>query len=432
MSVVEELEQSIQTLAERIGPAVVGIGRGWGWGSGVVYAPGRVLTNAHAVRQDELTVSFADGRRESGQVIASDPDLDLAVVDVDTADAEPIEWGDAAEVPIGRAVLALANPGGRGLRVTPGFVSSTSRSFRGPRGRRIAGAIEHTAPLPRGSSGGPLVDRSGRLLGINSVRVDPGLILAIPADSAVRERVAALARGERPKAVRLGVAVAPPRVARRLRRAVGLPERDGVLIRGVEQGSAAERAGLERGDLIVSAAGREIDRVDALYEALDAARADGTLELTIVAARVSPQQLSVHPMTGQRLTIPPGCLCKALLLGLPSAEAEDVLARLPLPALTPKTHTDRAKLAEEIARAMIEWFWDDTVGAFFDTARDAEQLIARPRDVDIYTSPAAIPDHRVNITRGIERLHDYPVKNAFQEPITVYLPTPPNTVPLYS
>ena len=282
MSVLEELEQSVQEVAERVGPAVVGIGRGWAMGSGVVVAPGRVLTNAHAVRHDEVTVAFGGGRRASGRVVASDPDLDLAVIDSDTAEVSPIEWGDAAAVTIGRAVLALANPGGRGLRVTPGFVSSTSRSFRGPRGRRIAGAIEHTAPLPRGSSGGPLVDRSGLLLGINSVRVDPGLILAIPADAAIRERVDALAKGEQPKSARLGVAVAPPRVARRLRRAVGLPERDGVLIRGVEDGSPAERAGLERGDLIVAAAGKEIDRVDALYESLDAARSEGTLELAIV------------------------------------------------------------------------------------------------------------------------------------------------------
>src|SRR5579859_5923832 len=263
MSVLEELEQSVQGLAERLGPAVVGIGRGWGLGSGLVFAPGRVLTNAHAVRHEEAAVSFAGGRRESGRAIASDPDLDLAVVEVETGDAGPLEWADGGEVPVGRAVFALANPGGRGLRITPGFVSSTSRSFRGPRGRRIAGAIEHTAPLPRGSSGGPLVDGAGRLLGINSVRVDPGLILAIPADGPVRERVEALAKGERPRSVRLGVAVAPPRVARRLRQAVGLPERDGVLVRAVEEGSPAERAGVERGDLIVSAGGSELDGIDA-------------------------------------------------------------------------------------------------------------------------------------------------------------------------
>lgn len=282
MSVLEQLEDSVQDVAERVGAAVVGIGRGWRGGSGVVFAPGRVLTNAHAVRDGEATVTFADGRSETGSVLASDPDLDLAVIDIDTGKVEPVQWAESDEVPIGRAVLALANPAGRGLRVTPGFVSSTSRSFRGPRGRRITGAIEHTAPLPRGSSGGPLVDATGRLLGINSVRVDPGLILAIPADGAVRERIESLAKGEGPKSVRLGVAIAPPRVARRLRRAVGLPERDGVLVRDVEDGSAAARAGLERGDLIVAAAGQAIDRIDALYEALDTARTSGTLELTIV------------------------------------------------------------------------------------------------------------------------------------------------------
>ncbi len=205
------------------------------------------------------------------------------MIEVDTGDVEPVDWPEDADgVPAGRAVLALANPGGRGLRVTPGFVSSQRASFRGPRGRRIAGAIEHTAPLPRGSSGGPLVDVEGRLLGINAVRVDGGLILALPG-----RRVDARAGGgawprRAPEAVRLGVAIAPPRVARRLRRAVGLPERDGVLVRAVEGDSAAERAGLERGDLIVAAGGSEIDRIDALYEALDSARAGGTLELTIV------------------------------------------------------------------------------------------------------------------------------------------------------
>ena len=109
-----------------------------------------------------------------------------------------------------------------------------------------------------------------------------GLILAIPTDGATRDRVEALGRGEPAKRVRLGVAVAPPRVSRRLRRAVGLPEREGVLVRAVEDGSPADRAGLERGDLIVAAAGRDLDRVDVLYEVLDGAQPDGQLELTIV------------------------------------------------------------------------------------------------------------------------------------------------------
>jgi serine protease Do len=281
---LEETSVALQEAASDLGPAVVGLGRGWGVGSGVVIAPGRVLTNAHNLRHQEATVTFADGRRESARVLGSDADLDVAVLEVDTGDLEPLQFSEQDETSIGQPVLALGNPGGRGLRVTPGFVSSVARSFRGPRGRRIGGAIEHTAPLPRGSSGGPLVDLDGRLLGINAVRQDGGLILAIATDRVLRDRLEALGRGEAPTRVRLGVAIAPPRVARRLRRAVGLPEFDGVLVRAVEAGSAAERAGIERGDLIVGAAGKQIDRVDALYEALDGAASGEQLELTVLRA----------------------------------------------------------------------------------------------------------------------------------------------------
>jgi serine protease Do len=294
----EQLEALIQRTAEQAGPAVVGLGRGWGLGSGVVVTSGRVLTTAHNLRgghhrEEDVEVVFSAERRVRGHVAGADPDLDLAVIDVDTGDAEPMDWAPEASAPLGRAVLALANPGGRGLHVTSGTVSASARSFRGPRGRRITGAIEHTAPLPRGSSGGPLIDFEGRLLGINAVRVDGGLILAIPVDGSVRERVDALSRGEPAARVRLGVAVAPPRVARRLRTAVGLPERDGVLVRAVEPDSPADRAGIERGDLIVAADGQPVERVDALYEVLDGASPGGELDFTVLRA-LEERQLSVR------------------------------------------------------------------------------------------------------------------------------------------
>ena len=111
------------------------------------------------------------------------------------------------------------------------------------------------------------------------MRLPGGLILALPA-VALRDRIDALARGEETSSRRLGVAVAPPRVARRLRSAVGLPEREGVLVRAVEDGSSADRAGLERGDLIVAAAGGPVEDVDTLYAALDAAGA--SLALTVL------------------------------------------------------------------------------------------------------------------------------------------------------
>ncbi len=198
--------------AEHGRPRVVGLGRGWGRGSGVVTAAGTVLTNAHVLRGEEVAVTFADGRTEHGRVAGADPDLDLAAISVDTGDTTPVTWDpDRADATtIGTPVFALANPGGRGLRTTFGLVSATGRSFRGPRGRRIGGSIEHTAPLPRGSSGGPLVDAEGRLLGLNSIRVEGGLILALPADAAMRRRAEALAAGTGAERPRLGIAHRSP------------------------------------------------------------------------------------------------------------------------------------------------------------------------------------------------------------------------------
>jgi S1-C subfamily serine protease len=247
-----------------------------------VIGAGHVLTSAHNLRRDGVTVSFADGRSARADVAATDLDLDLAVLEADTGDSPAIAWEPDGRPGLGAPVLALANPGGRGLRVTLGFVSSGERSFRGPRGRRIRGAIEHTAALPRGSSGGPLVDVAGRLLGLNSLRLEGGLILAVPATEAVRERALKMARGEASTGPRLGVAVAPPRVARRMRRAVGLPERDGLLVRGVEDGGPADSAGIERGDLLVAAAGRELGSVDSLYEVLDGVSPGDRIDLTVV------------------------------------------------------------------------------------------------------------------------------------------------------
>jgi serine protease Do len=269
MADLEALQAAIAQAAERTGPAVVGLGRGWARGSGVVIDPGKVLTCAHALRGEEATVTFEDGRRETAAVAAADPELDLAVLSVDTGEVEPVSWEPGEAPGIGTPVLALANPGGRGLRVTLGFVSSAGRRFRLPRGRRVEGAVEHTAPLPRGSSGGPLVDAAGALIGINAIRLDGGLILALPASADVKRRALALAGGESPQRRRLGVAVAPPRVARRMRRAVGLPEHDGLLVRAVEADGPAAAAGVERGDLIVSAGGHALDGVDSLYAALD-------------------------------------------------------------------------------------------------------------------------------------------------------------------
>src|SRR5919199_5416658 len=96
MEVLDALQGAVREAAETVGPAVVGLGRGWGRGSGVVYEPGRVLTCAHVLRGEEVAVTFRDGRSEHGRVAGADPDLDLAVVEVDTGDSPAVPWAPAA------------------------------------------------------------------------------------------------------------------------------------------------------------------------------------------------------------------------------------------------------------------------------------------------------------------------------------------------
>jgi serine protease Do len=270
MSAIEEIQSAVESVAGTAGQSVVGIGSRLR-GSGVVIADGRVLTNAHNIRGDEVIVTFAGGRSTRGQIAGVDVDGDLAVINVDTAGARPVAWGAGDSLGVGAVVFgAAASPGGA-VRVTFGTVSAVARAFRGPGGRRIAGSVEHTAPLAPGSSGGPILDGDGRLLGLNTNRLGEGFYLALPTDAALRERVDALGRGQSVERPRLGVAIAPSHVAQRLRRSVGLPEREGLLVRDVEDLSQAANAGIVEGDLIVEVAGKAVTDGDALVDAIAAA-----------------------------------------------------------------------------------------------------------------------------------------------------------------
>lgn len=280
-SITSALQAAAVAVESAAGSAIVRVGRHGGRGCGIVVAQDRVLTNAHNLRDRTTEVTFADGRAVQGEVTAVDADGDLAVLAVDTEDAPAITWADA--VPgTGAVVFAIGRAPGGGTRLTFGMVSGTERSFRGPRGRQVSGSLEHTAPLARGSSGSAVVDDAGHLVGVNTARLGEGFYLALPADEALRTRVDALSRGEAPRRLVLGVGLAPAEVAAKLRASVGLPPRVGLLVRAVEEGGAADRAGVQVGDLLTEAGGVELTEVDDLHRALDAATAPGELGLGVV------------------------------------------------------------------------------------------------------------------------------------------------------
>ncbi len=275
---LDELGSKLGQVAELIGPSVVGVSlQRMARGSGIIVSDGKVLTNAHNLRGETAAVTFSSGERETGRVAGFDLDADLAILDVDTGDLQPLAWASNGHPALGSPVVALANPGGMGLRVTFGTVSGTERSFRTPRRRRVSNAVEHTAPLLPGSSGGPLVDLEGHLVGINTHRIGGGFYLAIPASADLRRHVDRLAAGEDAEPRRLGVGILGSSASRQMRAAVGLEARDGLLVRVVEEGGPADAAGVQQGDLLVSFDGRSLATADDLYESLAGAGEDVSL-----------------------------------------------------------------------------------------------------------------------------------------------------------
>src|ERR1044072_264562 len=114
--VLEALQRAVNEAAEKVGPAVVGLGRGWGRGAGVVVAPGQVLTVAHVLRGDEVAVTFADGDVREGRFVGPDPVLAFGLIGVGTPAAPAVAWEPGDTPAAGLPVFGLANPGGRGLR----------------------------------------------------------------------------------------------------------------------------------------------------------------------------------------------------------------------------------------------------------------------------------------------------------------------------
>jgi serine protease Do len=261
-----------------VADSVVSFGRGARRGCGFVIGVDRVVTLSYRLRGETVETVLRDGERREGQVVGVDREAGVAVLDVPTGAAPAVRW--ATELPaIGTAVFALGDPGS-GLRVTAGEVSAESLTVRSRQGRALE-LIEHTAPLPRGAGGGPLVDVDGAVVGLNALRGDVGFLLALPAD-AVQAAVERLVDGRQP--ARLGVALASPTASRRMRRAVGLPDHEGLLVQAVETGGAAENAGVRQGDLLVSLGGAALEKIDDLHTALDARAGEDAVELRVLRA----------------------------------------------------------------------------------------------------------------------------------------------------
>jgi serine protease Do len=265
IAVAEALSTSIANLQVR---RRTRRGTALGAGSGVVISPdGFLITSAHVVEGSRRGVaSFSDGREANVSLVGADPLSDLAVLRADGGDFAAAPLGDAAGLRVGQLVVAIGNPQGFASSVTAGVVSGLGRSLpvgaRGGPRRMVENVIQTDAALNPGNSGGALVDGAARVVGINTAVAGIGLGLSVPINDATRTIISTLIRDGRVRRAHLGAAVGPrplpPSAAERL------GQRSGVEILQVLEGSPAEHAGIERGDLLVELDGEPVVDATAL------------------------------------------------------------------------------------------------------------------------------------------------------------------------
>jgi S1-C subfamily serine protease len=281
---LDAYSQAVMGVVEQIGPAVVTVsGRGGpgqgGQGSGFLITPdGFALTNSHVVAgRSRLTATTDEGDSLGADLIGDDPATDLAVIRLAAREMPYTELGDSEALRVGQLVIALGNPFGFRSTVSTGVVSAVGRTMRNQEGRLIENIVQHTAPLNPGNSGGPLVDSRGRVVGVNTaiIAFAQGLGFAVPGNTA-RWVVGELLAHGRVRRLALGIRAAVVDLPRWLSRQLDLLNDQAVRVAEVFQGGAAAAAGLQAGDLIVSAAGRTIASTDDLHRVLASLRASHT------------------------------------------------------------------------------------------------------------------------------------------------------------
>lgn len=277
-ALLDAYSRAVVDAVDRVAPAVVRV-HPWtssgadGVGSGIVLAPdGLILTNSHVVRgAAQAEVVALDGRAMTARVIGDDPDTDLALLRVEQPVSLPhAQLGDSKALRRGQLVIAIGAPLGFEATVTAGIISAMGRSLRGERGRLIEDLIQTDAALNPGSSGGPLVNASGEVVGVATAVIAgaQGLCFAVASNTAALV-VGELVKHGRVRRGSIGVIAQQAPIPRDLARAVGLTQPFGIWIATLEPGGPGAKAGLVPGDLIVAAGGQTLIGLDDLMRVLD-------------------------------------------------------------------------------------------------------------------------------------------------------------------
>lgn len=286
---LDAYSQTVVAVAERLLPSVASVRHGAGSGSAVALSSdGLLVTSAHVLAGGRVGGAvFHNGAELPYEVVGSDRLSDLAVVRVPASDVPAAQLGDAARLRVGQLVVAVGSPLGFAGSVSAGVVSALGRSLPtgdGRRARVVEGVIQTDAALHPGNSGGALATGDGKVVGINTAVVSPGvgqgLGLAIPLDATTMGFIGALVARGRVDRAELGLSggsrALPPRAADRLGR------RRGVEVTGVVAGGPAAVAGIRPEDIIVALDGQPVEAISDMQRLLTGDRAGRTIEARLV------------------------------------------------------------------------------------------------------------------------------------------------------
>jgi S1-C subfamily serine protease len=304
---LDAYSRAVISVVERVGPTVVSIYAGnhqrnvepeqAAAGSGVIFAPdGYILTNDHVVHASrQLRVTLTDGSSMAASKVGTDPATDLAVIRADASCLEYSALGDSRQLIPGQLVIAIGNPFGFQSTVSTGVVSALGRALRSRDGRLIENIIQHTAPLNPGNSGGPLVDSSGCVVGINTaiILMAQGIGFAVPSNTA-RWVVSQILTHGRVRRGFLGIAGRQRPLNRRMARYHGVDNGSAIEVLSVDRGGPAGRAGLHMGDFIVAVDDTEVGSVDDLHRFLSEWPIGEPIMLTVIR-RTERMEIHVVP-----------------------------------------------------------------------------------------------------------------------------------------
>jgi len=299
IQLLQSFSNAVTELADRVSPSVVNVNAGRRGGTGIIWsADGLVVTASHVIGHSTApTVTLGEGKEVDAKVLGRDPYTDVALLKVEATALTPIRVGSADGIKVGQFVLALANSYGRKVSATSGIITSHRRSMRGFWGVMIDDAVVSDAKLNPGYSGGPLVDATGNLLGMN-VAYFAGRGVAVSADT-LKETVGKISKDGKVKKGFLGVVVEPVELPEELAKAPEVGQEEGLLVRSVEGGSPAKVAGVAMGDIILKLGDvRAMDEYE-LHKALSGEVVGRSMPLRVLRAekvtdlKITPREAEI-------------------------------------------------------------------------------------------------------------------------------------------